>query len=205
MNIERVPKPWPHACEGYKRYRIPEAARALVRQHWPENKPHYWVSETYPAENELGLAIFGGTPIQPDRPDDPVAEPSFFGPYNGQEANFGMPTRARGGTVRFAGKLPAAYYPAASDLRLDYVPPDDKFAPTDIDIEGGKTRGFAYCFAIARIQADTEPSKRLLARVDGEQVTQGHQVYEPPLMIFDRDEYVLVFFRISLDSTRGDV
>ena len=206
MNIERVPKPWAHACEGYKRFRIPESARSLVRRHWPEEKPHYWVAETYPVESELGAAIFNGTRVQPDRVDDPVAESHYFGPYTQYEANYGMPTRAGGGTVKFSGQLPAAYYPASSDFRIDYVPPDGKFAPADITINGGKTRGFAYCFALARIQADTDPpSKRLLARVDGEEVTQGHQVLGSPLLIFERDEYVLVFFRISLDSTRGDV
>ena len=207
MNIAQVTKPWAHECEGYSRYQIPKDLRPLVQQHWPDDKPHYWISDTYDTERDLARAMSNSTLLQTDRPSDAARKPGSFGPVSQHEADFAMPTRTGGGFVdRGIGRFfPQAYFPAASDLRLEYSSPDGSFAQTDLDIQGGRARGFAYCF-VRTFPSNTDTTGRLLlARVDGEEVTHGHQSLGPPGWIFERDEYALVFFRINLESTRGDV
>ena len=206
MNIEPVPKPWAHICEGYKRFRLPNDLRTMVREQWPAERPHYWVAPRAD-QTRIEWAIRNSGSIQPDRPDSRLGSLGSFGSISGHEADYGMPTRAGGGLVEptrgkwFAG----AYYPAASDLRLEYVPANNEFADTSIAFKDGLWRGFAYCFVSARPPSLTEGSKRLWLRIDGEDVARTFLEPGPPLLILDRDEYAFTFFRINLESTRGDV
>src|SRR5207237_8093600 len=119
--------------------------------------------------------------------------------------------------------LPRAYYPAADDYRLDrrpndqkewpsYVATKDKLATVDIDMRAGATRGFAYCFT-RNLDPNDEAwvsalKKSIVGRVDGREIVSQRRPESPAFMqtlIFERDEYVLRFFVIYLESTRGDV
>jgi hypothetical protein len=48
-------------------------------------------------------------------------------------------------------------------------------------------------------------NKRAIGRIDGQLVATMRADFYTPFWIFERDEYALQFFRIYLESTRGDV
>jgi hypothetical protein len=227
MGLSRVAIPWAHRCEGYSRYRIPDAMRPLVRQHWPEGRPEYWRVKDWQAENELRAALWDGKSLRADRDVDAPHNTNLFGPVPSDPADFGFPTRAGGGVLHVSAsarrtRFPPAYYPAMSDYRLDawprdraewpgYVAAKDKFVNVDIQTGGGALRGFAHCFTRNVAPNDaawtSALKKTLVGSVDGHEIA-GQSRPGPavaPILIFERDEYVLRFFEITLESTRGDV
>jgi hypothetical protein len=221
MGIRPASKPFARMCEGYERYRLSGELRSLLRQYWPEEHPTYWVT-TFDAERVIHQSIFNNrTILTSDGEDDPGHRPWTFGD---SAANLGMPTRGGGGlvsTVRGSQFAPA-YYPAASDYRLDkwpsnnegwltYVASADKIADMHVDFRGGQTKGFAYCsvraFPDEALNAALS-GKRVAALIDGKNVMAVGAGGRPsflPRWILERDEYALHFFYLSLGSTRGDV
>jgi hypothetical protein len=221
MNIARASKQWAHICEGYKRFRIPDAARALVRLRWPEDHPEYWLADQ--GQSELSEAIFAFDSkhfIQTDREGDvPHTTRAFQWPTD-DAADYGAMRRV----PTPSGALAASYYPASNDYRLDlwpanrndwlnYIATRDKIAAIDVDYRDGKTRGFAYCFVsggggtTAEFKAALE-SKQVAGRVDGKYVVSKRTSFNAsvmPFWIHERDDYVFTFFSFSLESTRGDV
>ncbi len=119
MHIDRAPRTWAHICEGYKRFRIPDTARAAVRARWPEERPEYWVLDTY----ENAPAIFGDGFTQLIRIDREAESPhpaaAFQWPGD-DAADFGAMRR----TPTPGGAIAGAYYPSADDYRLDQWPVD---------------------------------------------------------------------------------
>jgi hypothetical protein len=228
MGLSRVAPAWAHRCEGYRRYRIPDELRPLVRQHWLEGNPEYWQAKDWQEENQLLAAIFDGKSLRSDRDTDTPRSLDQLGPVPSDPADFGFPTRAGGGVLHAGAsarrtRFPPAYYPAASDYRLDrwpqsradwpgYVAAQDKFAGVDIDRRGGAMRGFAYCFT-RNVSPQDEAwlaalRKGVVGRVDGRDVASSRRAgnaASTPALIFERDEYLLRFFDITLESTRGDV
>jgi hypothetical protein len=227
MGIARVARPWAHTCEGYQRYRIPEEIRPLVRTHWPEGHPNYWQTDDWRVDNDLAHGIVNSKSIRADRDDDPFHRFGAFGPIVPDAADFGLPTRAGGGLVKLGPqapkvRFPPAYYPAANDFRLDKMPADrsdwpryllgrEHLADVDIDVRDGAMRGFAYCFVSAfptndLILAELAKSKEITGIIDGQRAYSNRAPHlTPPMWLFERDEYVFRFFRIYLESTRGDV
>jgi hypothetical protein len=228
MNVKLVPRPLGTRCEGYLRYRIPEEHRALVRRDWPEGRPHYWLADTYEVEGEMTHAILNSKLIQSDGDRDPPRPPAAFSWLNDWAGKYGLATRAGGGLVSpyHEHNFPGAYYPAANDDRVDKWPLDpqgrtsylaahDRFAYVDIDFRGGAMRGFAYCASrvnpgdVASDKASefvgSLAGKRTFGRVDGEEIFQKRKPSPIEPWIFERDDYVLRFFKINLESTRGDV
>jgi hypothetical protein len=231
MNLSATAIPWAHVCEGYERYLVPEELRSTIQQRWPGGHPRYWQADTGQLEHALTDAILPSDHtdrhlIRSDGLTDPLHPTSAFGSIRESEADYGMPTRAGGGLVSPARvkRFPPAYYPAASDYRLDRWPTDrqdwsafiaahDRLSDVVVDFRGGQTRGFAYCFtrvfptggqvssnrrAIGRVEDSYVFSKEPLSRM----LSPGSSV---PEWIFERDEYVLRHFGIYLESTRGDV
>jgi hypothetical protein len=108
----------------------------------------------------------------------------------------------------------------ANDYRLDqwtadrsnwssYIATHDKLADAIIDFRGGRAKGFAYCFV--RVFPGLSPEltqglagKRIVGRIDGREIVTKRPPSIPPAWIFERDEYAFGFFRIYLESTRGD-
>ena len=221
MGIRAASKPFARMCEGYKRFRLSEELRSLVRQYWPEGHPTYWVP-TFDAERAIHQSIFNDrTILKSDGEDDPGHRPWTFGDG---AADLGLPTRSGGGlvsTVR-GSRFAPAYYPAASGYRLDKWPSNkedwrahiasaDKIADMDIELRGGRNKGFAYCSVRAFPDAGLNgglSNRRVIALIDGQDVMAIRAAGGPsfiPRWVFERDNYALHFFYLSLGSTRGDV
>jgi hypothetical protein len=199
-----------------------------VRERWPDGHPDYWLPRDWQEENQLRSAIWNAQlRLRSDRDTDTPRDLDRFGPVPNDPADFGFPTRAGGGVVHVSAsarrtRFPPAYYPVASDYRLDawprdragwlgYVAAKDKFASVDVDLRGGAMRGFAYCFT-RNVSLNNEAwmnalKKGIAGRVDGREIAaQGRPGPALiPVLIFERDEYVLRFFDITLESTRGEV
>jgi hypothetical protein len=164
--------------------------------------------------------------IQTDRKNDVLRSPTAFSFPADDAADYGAPTRAGGGFVSATRgrEFPASYYPAANDYRIDQWPNDrkewpayeasrDNLSDVDVDFRGGSTRGFAYCYVGAGGATDAdsergERSKRIIGHVDAQAIVSKRKPsgpYDRPSVIIERDEYMLLFFRIYLESTRGDV
>jgi hypothetical protein len=124
-------------------------------------------------------------------------------------------------TVR-GSRFAPAYYPAASGYRLDKWPSNkedwrahiasaDKIADMDIELRGGRNKGFAYCSVRAFPDAGLNgglSNRRVIALIDGQDVMAIRAAGGPsfiPRWVFERDNYALHFFYLSLGSTRGDV
>jgi hypothetical protein len=223
LGLPRVARTWAHVCEGYKRFRISEELRPLVRSHWPEGAPKYWQASTFEVEREIGRAILGSS-LRSDRPDDTPHSAGQFGPIPENEANYGLPSRAGGGVIHLVPtarttRFPPAYYPAANDYRLDQWPADRKEWPgyvasrgklsdTNISVDGRRSKGFAYCYVTLFPSSEIAPQvvgRRIVGRVDGQEIDSQRASLTAPDWIFERDEYVFFFFRFYLESTRGDV
>jgi hypothetical protein len=210
MNLAPAAYALAHICEGYERYRLAEDLRNLVRPFWPDSRPRYWAT-TYDTESVLHRELFK-IPVRRTWTFDEIA------------ADFGMPTRTGGGLIS-AGRgdrFPHAYYPAASDYRLDQWPRDKqrwasyvaslgRVADMHVDFRDGETKGFAYCYARALPGPELKDplsGKRSFARIGDEDVTAARAPagpYVAPLWIIERDEFVFHFSRIYLESTRGEV
>jgi hypothetical protein len=216
MGLTREARPWAYYCEGYRRFLIPSNARPVVRDQWPQDHPTYWWVKDWKVERDLAEAISRDKPLQSDGENDPSRPFKAFGPLAEYAADRGLPTRA--GPYRF----PSALYPSVSDYRVDKWPIDrnewaayaasQKYvASVSIDYDGGRRRGFAYCFRRVAPELSLVESlgdRRLLGRIDGITVaaedTRGGWALRPK-WIFERDEYAWQFFVIDLQSIRGDV
>jgi hypothetical protein len=221
MNVEPAAKPFARMCEGYERYRLSDELRLIVRQYWPDGHPTYWAT-TVEGESAIHRSIFNNrTILKSDGENDPLRRPWTFGTG---AADLGMPTRNGGGLVSTARSslFAPAYYPAASDYRLDkwpskktdwahHIASADRIADMHIDFSSGATKGFAYCsvraFPDASLNIDLAP-KRVVARIDKQDVAAIRPPRGPSSMpgwIMERGEHALHFFYLSLGSPRGDV
>jgi hypothetical protein len=222
MNLRRLAKPWAHICEGYKRFRIGDGARPLVRQDWPQNHPEYWVTDERrfdpPLFNALMPDRYG--PLRTDRKDD-IARPKAAYDYPDDYAADSGALRRGNALSDPDRRYAASYYPAASDYRIDRWPTDPKdwpsyaasrheLADVDIDFRGGSTRGFAYCYDGVESELDPESKNSIIGRrvtghVDGQSIVSKRTPDGGPVLILERDEYFFIHFQFYLESTRGDV
>jgi hypothetical protein len=221
LNLPRVERTWAHVCEGYKRYLLGDRARSLLREHWPEGRPRYWQTN-YDVERTVAETIFDRrTPVHSDTAD---RAPHIAWSFGDGAADIGLPTLTGGGLVAKSrgNTFAAAYYPAASDYRADkwpankddlrrYLAAQDQVADMHVRFQGGAARGFAYCFTPAFPDDELKgllSDKRRVARVDGEPVVTPRAPAgrsSESMVVLERDEFVFHFFRIYLESTRGDV
>lgn len=87
-----------YMCEGYARFRIPVCLRELVRRSSPEERPNYWVPDSYDVEGELSAALRNSAGIETDSGSGPRRFRAFGNPGDGA-ADLGFPTRRGGGRV----------------------------------------------------------------------------------------------------------
>jgi hypothetical protein len=217
-NFRRLTRPFGHACQGYMRFRIPEELRSLVRQQWPEGKPIYWRADTYEAEHEITSQLDGRRKLQSDRPNDPPREwRTFMEMEPERTADRGLARRTATPNQLF----PPSVYPATGDDKAHRWPADPMewpsfvatkqvFVTSDLDFGGGQTRGFAYCSAVSRVPIAEKLEQALdqkprMMRVDRHDVVSKRPAAFTGIWMFERDEYVLWHFQISLESTRGDL
>lgn len=223
LNFTRRTHSFGRLCNAYKRFRVPEAALALVRKYWPNEKPNYWLPATQGAEHELREAIASSGPIQSDSTADAARSWDAFRNIGG--ADRGLMTRTGGGLVspRRVDFYPPAFYPATNDFIAHWWPRDwtqwskfvaakDVFSTSTLSFDGGKMRGFAYCGtgvlpSLEQKQAfDSARAKPKVFRVDGQTVMSKRPVAAAgDTWIFERDESVFINLWIYLESTRGDV
>jgi hypothetical protein len=217
----RLSRPFGNSCQGYMRFRIPAELRPVVRQHWPKGRPAYWRPDTHEAQRDITSRI---QQIQSDRPNEAArAWGAFMELVPERTADRGLSTRTGGGFSEASrGRLfPPSIYPAADDYQSyrwpidraqwpSFIATKEIFVESEIDFRGGRTRGFAYCGAAVRPTAAEERlatlgpihQKPKVLRVDGHDVVSKRPADRG--WIFERDEYLLSPFDISLESTRGD-
>src|SRR5262249_3163396 len=136
MGLAAVAEPWGYICETYARFRIPASLRALVRNSWPEERPTYWVADSYDAESDISAALRRSNDLQNDRHPRSVPCRAFGNPGDGA-ADLGFPTRTGGGRVSTKPfGLPETYYPTANDYRSDKWPAQHSDWPRYIQEHG---------------------------------------------------------------------
>jgi hypothetical protein len=224
MGLPQVAERWAYMCESYARFRIPADLRELVRRYWPEERPNYWLTDSYDAESRVSAALRDSRAIENDRGTGPRPFLAFGNPGD-SAADLGFPTRAGGGRVSpTRGGVPVSYYPSATDYRSDQWPSDRNdwpryirehrsFADVDVVFRGASTRGFAYCFVTARgapgaSSQEIDSAQRIVGRIDDERIVSKRAASGPafrPHLVFERDEYAWMFFRLYLGSPGGDV
>jgi hypothetical protein len=224
MGLPQVAERWAYMCESYARFRISVDLRELVRRYWPEERPDYWLTDSYDVEGKISAALRHSRSVESDRDSSPRPFLDFGNPGD-SAADLGFPTRAGGGRVSGTrNSVPVSYYPAATDYRSDQWPSDRKdwqryirehgsFADINVAFRGASTRGFAYCFVTARgapgaSSQEIDSARRIVGRIDDERIVSKRAASGPafrPHLIFERDEYVWTFFRLYLGSPGGDV
>jgi hypothetical protein len=206
-------------CLGFARVRLAEAAREIVRAHWPADRPTYW----YPNE-EAARAIW-------PRPDTEASQPEWLfegyksKQYHATYANFfpGLPRHEPGALIMLRDYVSGTVYPARTDLTPNILAPDGQlpeavaakpylsWAEAEMRPE---LRGFAYCDNVHNI--DGLPSHisvsmsglRLINRINGEAI----QEYPPRptgggrgnfAFALERDEYVFFYRTYGLSDIFG--
>lgn len=221
-HFKRLTRPFGNSCKGYRRFRIPQAMRSLVRRHWPDGHPVYWRANTYEAEHEIVQAFIDSPLIKSDRTKD-MPGPWDTLAHTGN-SNLGLITRTGGGFASAAHGVhfPTAFYPATTDYDphlwpLDlmqwgaYLAAKDVFVVDNIDFRDGRMRGFAYCSGYFRQTRESVPSLARIdqlpkvIRIDGQDVASMRPVGPGAQWLFERDEYLFEYFDINLESTRGDI
>lgn len=193
------------SCYMMERYRITEpVAQNVLRTYWPQDHPRFWMPQPdeYRAINEaIKRATFNGLPR---------SRLFQFGHYQSR----GFPTR-RGGGMLGSDKpgflLPPEIYPLRSDDGIPWLDPQLESAPTiyrDLDMNDGRSRGFAYCYSSFRVQDQLTAihvpdylKRKFATRVDGEQVIGEDSQYHVPTVspghFYERTEYLYVYDEFS--------
>ena len=186
-------------CYGVRRFHLTDpAARELLREYWPSDKPRFWM----PSHAEIRAIrtkfrkMNGG--------EGPLINGFPYKDYLARYEARGWPTRARGGTF-YKGTLPAEIYPLRVDDAVPWLTPAIASAATiyrDIDMRSGGNAGFAYCYSWLRYQAGTSLlrlhfpdyfQRHFQTRIDGEPIhvaeSPGPTAADIPYMFFENDEY----------------
>jgi hypothetical protein len=220
-----------YRCHAYTRYRIPDAARELVRQAWPTDRPRYWDPGPTPA--------FAATLWDAKRQRDiggPFRDRLGWAGSGERPANLGVARGTGGGQIgppetRRVNRWGPSYYPVYSDnntgqkmpARLEdwpeYIRAFPGFIGQKVDFRDGLTRGFAYCY-IAPSPPDStpRPTKQHWESVRAwNESPARHLVDREPISgtspslvnkiirFIERDEYFFDVVDFYLEGTRSDV
>jgi hypothetical protein len=213
-------------CHGYSRWKLNEEQQAIVRKRWPPNRPNYWTLADRKQLSDLTgeIVTSSQTPVGTKMMRDDgrmIASGAGMDWYE----DFGAMRRDGVSRVGFSIAHVAnaiSLYPADMTMSQDKWPelPDERAAAyaalkaittAAIEVDGGKKRGFAYCFAMdwPRQYKRLVESVPAGAMVDGETVQgtidrwKGFGTDVP--MIVERDQYILRYQQYFLESIRGDV
>jgi len=193
------------ACTGYTRLKLSEPARAVLRKHWPANKPKYWapskaVHSFLPELKEL------------EKNNVRIAADGF--PYIQRMLNYqynGLPTRKGGGAIASspAGRWVASeIYPSRTDEGIPWVFNEDiansPYLTIDLEIQNGPGKGFLYCYSKVHVPNLHIPlpdfrSRERRVRVDGERVEtpEPRSPFWRPTFFYEKDEYIYRSFHIG--------
>ncbi|TIO76077.1 MAG: hypothetical protein E5X74_04700 [Mesorhizobium sp.] len=225
LGLARTYPAFGRSCSAFSRWKLTESEREIVRKYRPANAARYWtISDTAARAayaNEIREARKKAK--KQTRDDDLILgfNEGFWQPDFGALRRDGVQLAGlRGSTERAA-----AFYPADTSMRQDKWPVErtariaayevlQSVNTTNIDIDGGRNRGFAYCYS-----GEAPPRGALkdkvwalpaVTTVDGQELVTGAPEhwgfgFDRALFVFDNDEYVLERVLFNLESTRGDV
>lgn len=195
------------SCRGVARYRLSEAARAVVRRYWAASRPKYWATNN----REDGpwpelLRLERTTPIFSNGF-------RFTEHLNGGNYKFGgFPTKSRGGMIdsHLRPKVPPEIYPTRFDLGIPWVFSNDvansQFLVKDVEVGNGDGKGFLHCFTTlnpgpGKLNAVLPDFRVRESRVrvdDDWLVTPNPKILSWPSSFFERDEFMYVELGIGL-------
>jgi hypothetical protein len=194
-------------CTGIARYALSDAAREIVRKHWPKGQPRFWAPEERRTGPWAELKILErSTPILANRRRyiDHLINTVFV--------SAGFPTRTGGGMIgRGSPKIfPPEIFPLSQDRGVPWVFSESvsksQYLYKDVQVDTGPGKGFLYCYTnltpgkgqLKRPIPDYRDRESRI-RVDGEPVvTPDRKHWSWPNPFYERDEYIYFKFAISL-------
>ncbi|CAN7426763.1 hypothetical protein [Rhizobium sp. LjRoot254] len=212
-------------CYAYSRWKLNAEQQAIVRKYWPANRPKYWTLTDRKQLSDLGgeIADAAQTPGGAEMMRD---DGRIVASGGGSIWDVDWGAMRRDGSARAGFSLPhlanaASLYPAGTTMSQNKWPelPDERAAAyatlksittAGIEVDGGKKRGFAYCYAMEwpRQFQQVAESVPAGATVDGEPVKGVIDRWglgaDVPTIV-ERDQYLLRYRQYYLESTRGDV
>ncbi len=188
-------------CYFVQRYHLTDpAAQRALRQHWPSSQPRFWMPQLdqYRSLNEkIKNTEFNGVPQR---------QIFSFGHYQSRA----FPTRTGGGMLgsgRPGSQFPSEIFPLRSDDGIPWLNRELGDAPIiyrDIDLDGGRNRGFAYCYSSFRLQDWVTQlylpnyfERTFRTRIDGAPIfgeeNQSWLPNDAPGPFYERDQYLYRF------------
>ncbi|MGV3551672.1 hypothetical protein [Rhizobium sp.] len=211
-------------CYAYSRWKLSAEQQAIVRKYWPAERPKYWTLADRKRLSELGgeIAEASQTPNGGRMMRDDGRIVASHGVN--RSVNLGAMRRDGVPMVGFSNTYlvnAVSLYPFDTTMSQDKwpEPPDERAAAyaalksittARIEVDGGRKRGFAYCYAMEwpRQFQQVAESVPAGATVDGEPAQGvidrwGLGAVVPTLV--ERDQYLFRYEQFYLESTRGDV
>ncbi|PBB38900.1 hypothetical protein CK221_04480 [Mesorhizobium sp. WSM3868] len=228
LGLARTYPAFGRSCSAFSRWKLTGPEREIVRKYRPANAARYWTisdpaagaayaneirearkkAKKQTRDDGLTLGLNGGF-WQPD-----------FGALRRDGVQLvGLKASSKGSSTTRA----AAFYPADTSMRQDKWPVErtariaayevlQSVNTTNIDIDGGLNRGFAYCYsgeAPRGALRDKVWALPATTTVDGQESVAGAPEhwgfgFDRANFVFDSDEYVLERVLFNLESTRGD-
>jgi hypothetical protein len=212
-------------CYAYSRWKLNAEQQAIVRKHWPAERPTYWTL----ADRKQLSNLSGEIVHSAQTPDggEMMRDDGRIVASGGIDRSVDVGAMRRDGVSRVGSSRPylvnaISLYPFDTTMSQDKWPelPNDRAAAyaalksittARIDVDGGKKRGFAYCYATEWPRQFQRVVEGVPARatVDGETVQgvidrfKGFGTLVPAIV--ERDQYLLRYQSYYLESTRGDV
>lgn len=194
-------------CRAVHRYRLttPES-RTAVRALWPASRPRFW-SPTWAEFKSMAKYLRGRAIVD----GHPAARLFNLGDYEAR----GFPTRSEDGGMIVppgSGLFPTEMFPMRADEGVPWMADSISNASTiyrDIEVEGGKKLGFAYCYAIINgvgvvdeLHIPNYNKRAFHTRIDGERIVGEERDHSPPSVVprpfFEEDQYLYEYSRFDI-------
>jgi hypothetical protein len=176
------------------------AARAVVAEYWPANRPRFW---TLPTEAYSQLADRIKLHNRAKMYGRPMSDLYHYGYYRA----LGFASRAGGGLLHSYHKpydpVPPIIYPLRADDGVPWITPSLASASTIyryVDVAGGANQGLAYCYSSFRLVDSISTThvpdyrqRQFLTRID-EELIEGEADNtslgpDRPSYFFENDEF----------------
>lgn len=224
LGLTRTYPAFGRSCSAFSRWKLTEPEREIVRKYRPANAARYWTisDPATGAQYANEIREVRKKAKKQTRDDDLILgfNEGFWQPDFGALHRDGVQLAGLRGSTESA----AAFYPADTSMRQDKWPVEQtarlaayevlrSVTTTNIDIDGGRDRGFAYCYsgeAPRGALRDKVWALPATTTVDGQELVTGAPEhwgfgFDSANFVFENDEYVLERVLFDLESTRGDV
>ncbi|MGX9147434.1 hypothetical protein [Mesorhizobium sp. 128a] len=228
LGLTRTYPAFGRSCSAFSRWKLTEPEREIVRKYRPTNAARYWTISQTLLDTTTQASFASEIREARKKAQKQTRDDGLTLGLNGGfwQPDFGALRRDGTQLVGLRGSIEgaAAFYPADTSLRQDKWPVEQtarlaahealrSINTTNIDIDDGRNRGFAYCYsgeALRGMPRDTVWALPAFTTIDGKEVVAGapeHWGYgfDRAEFVFDGDEYVLERVLFNLESTRGDV